>query len=201
MVVIGLTGKTGSGKSSICKILKSKGFYIIDTDKIAKEIVQKGMPALKKLQKVFGEKILNEEGTLNRKFLAEKAFSSEENRQKLNNATHSFITEKVRLEIENAKKRNFNFCVIDAAVLLESECKNFCDYIAVISCEKSERLKRIMKRDNLDEESANKRIDAQKSDEYYLENADIIIMNEEGSNLEKECERIFEFLEGKNENI
>ena len=58
-----------------------------------------------------------------------------------------------------------------------------------------------MKRDNLDEESANKRIDAQKSDEYYLENADIIIMNEEGSNLEKECERIFEFLEGKNENI
>lgn len=201
MIVVGLTGKTGSGKSAICQILREKGIYIIDADKIAGEIVQKGMPALKKLESIFGKKIINEDGSLNRKNLAETAFSCEENRQKLNRVTHPFITEKIAAEIENARRNNFDFCVIDAAVLLESECKNFCDYVVVVACEKSERLKRIMNRDGLDEKSALKRIDAQKPDEYYFQNADIIIMNEKGSDLKRECEKILKPAEEKNENI
>jgi len=94
-----------------------------------------------------------------------------------------------------ADKNGYGFCVIDAPVLLESDCKNFCDIIALVSASESLRLKRILLRDNISEDDAKIRIGAQKSDEYYEENSDIIIMNDKDDNLEEETKKLLKFAE------
>ena len=100
MTVYGLTGKTGAGKSTVAAFLKEKGFYIIDGDVIARHITDKGKPALKLLSEHFGADIINADGTLNRKLLASRAFSSPENTAVLNSITHPLITEEFEKEID-----------------------------------------------------------------------------------------------------
>lgn len=193
MKVIGLTGKTGSGKSIISSLLKDMGVYVIDTDIIARKVVEKDMPALKELCEAFGDVILKSDKALDRKVLAKLAFSSKENTKTLSGITHPYITKEVGREISFAKENGYDFCVIDAAVLLESECKDFCDIVAVVCAKESVRLKRIMARDDIDEQSALLRMRAQKSDEYYLKNADIIIMNDGSVDLEDSAKKLLEF--------
>lgn len=193
MTVIGLTGKTGAGKSTVSLELEKNGCYIIDGDVIAREIVSKGSPAIIKLAEEFGEDILNDDKTLNRKALARKAFSSEENRQKLNAITHPFITEKMIEKINFAKENGYEFSVIDAAALLESECKKLCDFIAVIHADENVRLERILNRDKISVDDAKIRMKSQKPDEYYFENADIIIMNDLRESVEDLAKKILNF--------
>lgn len=197
MTVIGLTGKTGSGKSSVCLELKKLGAYIIDTDVIARKIVEKDTPALKQLAEHFGDVILNEDGTLNRKALAKLAFSSKEETAKLNSMTHPYISKEVEKEITFAKENGYEFCIIDAAALIESDCKDLCDIIAVVCARENVRLKRILARDGIDEKTAKLRISAQKSDEYYFKNADIIIMNEDAQSVEDNALKLIEFAKEK----
>ena len=96
MLTIGLTGKTGAGKSTVASYLKEKGCYIIDGDIIARQITEKGSDVLPMLQKAFGDDILDEKGCLIRKLLAERAFSSKENTALLNSITHPAIKKKMR---------------------------------------------------------------------------------------------------------
>lgn len=175
MTVYGLTGKTGAGKSTVAALLKEKGFYIIDGDVIARHITDKGKPALKLLAEYFGEDIINSDGALDRRLLASRAFASRENTDKLNSITHPLITEEFREEIEKAVKEGYEKAVIDAAALLESECKNLCSKIIVVYAPEDMRLKRILSRDGITEEEAETRMRAQKSDEYYFSHADIIV--------------------------
>lgn len=197
MLVIGLTGKTGSGKSTVSSLLEKNGYLIIDGDKIAREIVQKETPGLKKLCEYFGEEILNPDKTLNRKLLAKKAFSDEESTKKLNEITHPFINEKIKEKIEFANKNGYEICVIDAAALLESDCRNFCDVVAVVCCDEELSLKRIIERDKISIENAKLRMNAQKDDEYYFKNADIIIFNNEKNNIVEETKKLIDFAEGR----
>lgn len=177
MLTIGLTGKTGAGKSTVALWLKGKGCYIIDGDVIARQITEKGSPVLTDLQRAFGEDILDENGELIRKCLAERAFSSRENTDLLNSITHPVIKDKCRLEIEKADGEGYGVCVIDAAALLDSSCKELCDKIVVVTAPEEIRLERILSRDKISSGQAITRIKAQKSDEYYFRYADIIIRN------------------------
>ena len=175
MTVYGLTGKTGAGKSTVAAFLKEKGFYIIDGDVIARHITDKGKPALKELSDFFGDDIINPDGTLDRRLLASKAFSSKENTEKLNEITHPHIYKDFLTEIEKAKKDGYKKAVIDAAALLESECKNLCEKIIVVTAPENLRFERILSRDGITEEEAKRRMSAQKDDEYYFSFADIIV--------------------------
>ncbi len=190
MTVYGLTGKTGAGKSTVAAFLKEKGFYIIDGDVIARHITDKGKPALKLLADAFGEDILNEDGTLDRRLLASRAFSSRENTDKLNSITHPLITEEFEDEIGKAVKEGYDKSVIDAAALLESECKNLCDRIIVVYAPGEIRLKRILSRDGITEEEAETRMKAQKSDEYYFSHADIIVKSYSPYNIEEQLQSL-----------
>lgn len=192
MKVIGLTGKTGSGKSTVSQELEKNGFFVIDCDIIAREIVKKGMPALQKLVSFFGRDILNEDEALNRKALAKLAFSSKENTEKLNEITHPFITETVKEKIDFAKEK-YDYCILDGAALIESECRNLCDFLAVVTANESIRKSRIMTRDNIDEKTALLRMNAQKEDEYYLKNADIILENNTENDLKDCYKKLIEF--------
>ncbi|MCM1365256.1 MAG: dephospho-CoA kinase [Faecalibacterium sp.] len=176
MKVYGLTGKSGAGKSTAAKILAENGFYIIDGDKIAHQITEKGSPILPVLAKRFGEDILTE-GILDRKKLAARAFSDEQSTNALNTITHPEIDRIFKEEIAKAERLGFEFCVIDAAALLESPSRTLCEKIIVVTAPEQIRLERILRRDGISSEQALTRINAQKKDEYYIENADIIIRN------------------------
>lgn len=188
--VFGLTGKTGAGKSTVAKLLEENRFYVIDGDVIARSVTQKGSAVLKKLEKRFSNEIIFPDGTLNRKKLAEIAFSSAENTNALNEITHGAIDEIFRKEIENAEKSGFKKCVIDAAALLESPSKKLCEKMIVVTAPEEIRLERILKRDNITESDAKRRMSAQKDDEYYLSAADIIIRNYPPYDLKEEMQKV-----------
>lgn len=177
MLVTGLTGKTGAGKSTVASYLKEKGCFVIDGDLVAREIVMPSSPALKELAEAFGKDIILEDGSLDRKALAQKAFSSAEGTALLNRITHPHIKARFEELLAKASKEGFAVAVIDAAALLESDCKDLCEKIIVVHADEQIRLERILSRDRITYEQAMTRINGQKDDNYYLRQADIIIFN------------------------
>lgn len=190
MTVWGLTGKSGSGKTTVAKLLEKKGFYVVDGDILARKAVEKGSPVLKKLADFFGEDIILPDGTLDRRKTAERAFSSPESTNKLNEITHGEIDRMFSLEIEKAEKAGYRNCLFDAAALLESPSKARCDKIIVVTAPVEIRLERILSRDGISQKEALRRINAQKDDEYYAGFADILIRNYPPFSLEEEISKI-----------
>lgn len=175
MIIIGLTGPTGAGKSSVVTVAKKLDIKTIDCDKIARDVTKKGEPALEKLAEFFGDDILKN-GSLVRSKLAQKAFSDEQNTKMLNHIIFPFIKSKlaniVSDEIENGTK----VILLDAPTLYESGADILCDKIIAVLSSKEIRQQRIIERDNLNEQSALLRMSAGKSDEFYKK-ADFLINN------------------------
>ncbi|MBQ4349173.1 MAG: dephospho-CoA kinase [Clostridia bacterium] len=194
MLTIGLTGKTGAGKSTAALYLKEKGCHIIDGDVIARQITEKGSPVLLKLQQAFGEDILDEKGELIRKRLAERAFSSRQGTALLNSITHPEIKRRCQKEIALAKSMDCKAAVIDAAALLEGDCKELCEKIVVVTAPEDIRLERILARDAITRQQAATRIKAQRDDEYYFSQADIIIRNYPPYDIQDELLRLEELI-------
>lgn len=177
MEIFGLTGKTGAGKTTVSKLLSSMGFYVINGDLIARNVTSPGKSVLKELANAFGCDIIDEKGNLNRALLASRAFADKEATALLNSITHPHIRRDFEAEIEKAKEANYRKVVIDAAALLESDCKDLCSKIIVVSAPREIRLERILSRDGISLSQAETRMNAQFPDEYYEEKADIIIKN------------------------
>ena len=194
MQTIGLTGKTGAGKTTVASYLREKGCYIIDGDVIARQITEKNSDVLPLLQKAFGDDILDENGELIRKVLAMRAFSSKENTAVLNSITHPAIKQRCEKEMSRAEFLGYKTTIIDAAALLDSDCKDLCDKMIVVHADEETRLQRILKRDGITTTEAVTRIKAQKDDEYYLSNADIIIRNHSPYNIEDELLKLEELI-------
>lgn len=186
--LIGLTGKTGAGKSTVSRYLKEKGAYVIDGDIVAREILVHNPELLNTLVEKFGDDIL-ENGVLNRKKLAEKAFSTPENTTLLNSIMHPAINDKIQCEANNAFE-NYNVVIVDAAAIIESGYADTCDKLIVVTAPEEIRKERIMKRDNISEKDAMIRINGQKNDDFYFSRADYIIKNYEPFSLENELEEI-----------
>lgn len=194
---IGLTGGIGSGKSTVAAILAEHGFPIIDADKIAREVVEPGQPALAELALTFGEDILNEDGSLNRQALANVAFVNEENRQALNNITHPRInarTEELFAEAESAGKEA---AVWDMPLLVDQGYEDRVDIVIVVDVDAETRLKRLVESRGLDEADARRRIASQIDDETRRKAADFIVDNNgERAALEPQVKEIIKNLRG-----
>ena len=171
--IVGLTGPTGSGKSTACKAAADLGFFVIDCDKTARKAVE-DKNCLDALVTAFGKDILNTDGSLNRKTLAQKAFSERQNTKLLNDTIFPFILEILKSEINGAKEDKI---LLDAPTLFESGVDTFCNETCAILADSSIRLERILKRDNLDEDAANLRMSAGKDDQYYKEKTKHILYN------------------------
>ena len=188
MTIIGLTGGSGVGKGEVCKIFADFGIDSIDTDKIAREITQKGSECLSELVQHFSESILDKNGELNRQRLADIAFASKENHETLNKITHKHIIEACLSKIAEFKAIGKNALVIDAPLLFESGFDKRCDtIISVIANDTNARLERIVKRDNISLEQAQNRIKKQKDDAFLIKNSDYVI-NNDGTINELECQ-------------
>ncbi|MBR4241761.1 MAG: threonylcarbamoyl-AMP synthase [Eubacterium sp.] len=182
---IGLTGQTGAGKGYVCEELEKLGFKIINSDFVARKLTEKGSPLLGALQKSFGEDIL-ENGELNRKLLAKRAFENKEKTALLNSVMHPAI-------IEECKKQSRHPCVFDAPQLFEAKAEDLCYKIICVSAPAEKRLERIMKRDNISEEDALLRINAQFDEKYYIDRSDYVIYNN-GQNINEQINRILEVI-------
>lgn len=185
--IVGLTGATGSGKSTVSKFFKQNGYVVVNADDIAQKALLPGSSCLKQVCGVFGKDILNPDGTLNRQRLAKKAFSSKDNAKILNEITHPWIFLQVlKICRENIDKGN-NKLVFDAPLLFESNSEIMCDCVVVVTAPKEVRLERLLKRDRLSREQIEKRMDVQHDDKYYTQKADFVI---DGSKGIEEVEKI-----------
>ena len=187
MIILGITGPTGAGKSTASKIFEKHGVEIIDTDVLARKIVEPDMPALKELADAFGKDILNDDGTLKRQELARLAFSDPAKLRILDSITHRYIKEEINIIIEKSKSDTVG---IDGAVLFESGVSDMCDYIISVIADEDIRIKRIMSRDAISEDAARTRVGAQKNNAFYLENSDYIVYNNGREDLEEQIKTI-----------
>jgi len=191
MKIIGLTGASGSGKSVIAKMF---GFPIVDADKAARVAVEID-ECLESLVENFGKEILNQDKTLNRKELAKRAFISKEKTEILNSITHPFIIKIMNDEIDMHKQNGASAVVLDAPQLFEAGCEKMCDVVIGVLADKDLRKQRIMARDNISENDAALRLSASKSDEFFIENCDYIIINND--DIEKAAQSVAKILEEK----
>ena len=170
-IVIGLTGPTGSGKSSVSKTAENFGFQVIDCDKTAREATEKGTEGLKALVSVFGKEILLPNGSLNRKALATLAFKDKESTDLLNKTILPYIAD---LVVKQAAGQD---TLLDAPTLFESGINKICNKTVAVLADKDIRLKRIIARDNLTLKEAETRINAGKDEEFYRQRADYVLYN------------------------
>ena len=191
MKIIGITGQTGARKSTVCRELQKIGFYHIDADLVARGLTEKNSPVIPLLCSAFGEDILNTDGSVNRKALAKKAFSSNENTLLLNSITHPAVTEKIREIIKEKEAQNCKAVLIDAIALFESGENELCDFTVSVVAPVEIRLKRITERDNISREDAMLRISAQQNEAFYREKADFVIENYPPYELSEQIKRIF----------
>lgn len=186
---VALTGKTGAGKSTVSDYLRKKGAYIIDGDIIAREVLQTDESLLGELCRKFGEDILNSDKTLNRRALAEKAFSSAEKTELLNSVMHPAINNEIQRKTNEAFEK-YDVVIVDAAAIIESGFADKCDLLITVHAPEDIRKERIIKRDNMTEKDALIRIKGQKDDNFYLDKADFVINNFAPYSLEKQLSQL-----------
>ncbi|MHC1723652.1 MAG: dephospho-CoA kinase [Aminipila sp.] len=177
MKIIGLTGGIGSGKSTVSNYLLQKGYPIIDADKIAREIVKPASEILSKLVVCFGNNILNQDGSLNRKQLAAIAFSSKEQKEKLDNIMLNEIVQTIVRKIESYDKEGTPLIFIDAPLLFETGLDKKSQETWVVDVTDEIRIERVIKRDGSTREEVLARIEKQMSREEQHKRASHVLDN------------------------
>lgn len=181
MKLIGLTGGIGTGKSTVSQYLKTKGYEIIDADRIARQVVEPGMPALGRLVDRFGAEILQEDGSLNRRRLAQLAFASPEGKAALDSITHSAIFACIEEQRAQLKRRYGDdpaaLAFLDAPLLLETGLERMTDQVWVVDVPDDVRMERIRLRDGWTEEEIRARMKNQMERREKLDRADRVIDN------------------------
>ncbi|MGH0121978.1 UNVERIFIED_CONTAM: hypothetical protein FKN15_000519 [Acipenser sinensis] len=173
--VIGLTGGSGSGKSSVAKRLEGLGAACIDSDRLGHETYKHGGPAYHKVVQEFGADILNEDGTISRKLLGRKVFENKEKLKCLTDIVWPEIVNLTKKQISEAAAEGKTVCVVDAAVLLEAGWTDMVHEVWVTIIPETEAVTRIMNRDGVAEEDAKKRLANQWTNSQRVEHANVVL--------------------------
>lgn len=180
MTVIGITGPSGAGKGEVSRILKEKyGFPILDADKIYHSLVSAPSDCLNEIREEFGDGVIQENGSLDRKALSNLVFG-EANKEKLNilnKITHRHVVEKIEKSLKDLKE-TANVCIIDAPLLIEAGLCEKCGLTISVLASKEVRAARISQRDGIGQDAALKRINSQKEDCFYINNTDCPVTND-----------------------
>ncbi len=191
--VVGLTGGIATGKTLVSNFFKRLGAYVIDADQIAREVVEKGSPVLKEIEKNFGKGILLPDGSLNREKLRNLIIKDEKKRKLLNSITHPAIIEK---EESLVKKADSGLIIVDAALLIESGSYKRFKEIILVYAPFDVQLKRLMLRDKMNEDDAKRFIKTQMDIEEKKKYATYIIDNSNGIEYtQKQVEELYEILQ------
>ena len=180
MTVIGITGPTGSGKTTALTALERLGFQVVDCDALYYQLLARDQGLRHGIQVAFGQVFLPD-GQLDRQALGDIVFGDPAALDKLNALVYPAVSSAVKQKIENCTKKGL---VIDAINLIESGLGDLCDWTVALTAAPDVRMKRIMARDGISEERAKARIAAQKPDKFYRRNCTFLLENRAGSKAE-----------------
>jgi len=175
---IGITGPTGAGKTTALKALEALGVYILDADAVYYDLLAESREMKEELTQRFGEDILDETGAVDRKRLGSIVFADPDALLDLNRITHKYVGEEVDRREAAAAARGIQAVAIDAIALIESGLGATCETVVSVIAPAEVRVKRIMARDNISEEYARSRVQAQKPDSFYREHSDLVLEND-----------------------
>ena len=173
MLIVGLTGGIGSGKTTIAKILVRQGIPVYDSDVRAKFLMINSTVIIKDLKSEFGDEVYIK-GELNREYLANIVFGNSEKLKILNSIVHPVVAKDFKEWVDN---QNTEIVVKENAILFESGSYKTCDVNVAVDTDVEERIERVLKRDGVSREQVISRINSQWSDEKRNKKADIIIKN------------------------
>lgn len=176
MHIFGITGTTGSGKTSVLEAFRKKEALLLDCDRLYHDLLETSEGMLRELEDRFPDAF--EKGRLMRKKLASIVFHNEATLADLNAITHRYVCEDVKRQLRAHAMSGGQIAVIDAVELISSGLGALCDCTIAVLAPEAERMKRIMVRDGLTEEQALERIRAQKNDAYYRENCTFTVLND-----------------------
>lgn len=193
MKVIGITGTTGSGKTTALARIKAHGGLILDCDKIYHRLLRTDDHMRQLIENAFPGAVKN--GRLNRKALGRRVFDDPVALMTLNGITHGCVHEKVIEKLLHSRKP---FAAIDAIALLESGVGELCDFTVAVTAPEEVRVKRLLLREIITEEYARSRIAAQKDAEFFCEHCDYILENNGTlEEFEAKCDTLFAELLGE----
>jgi dephospho-CoA kinase len=194
MRIIGLTGGIGSGKSTVAERLRQKGAFVVDADKVAREIVEPGQPALAELAGAF-DGILATDGSLDRAELARQAFATPEATDTLNSITHPRIRARTSELFREAEAAGHDVVVYDMPLLIENGEVDTVDTVLVVDAPDDLRVRRLVESRGLDEDDVRRRLAAQVDRETRLAAADVVLDN--SGDLESLVAQVDAFWEGR----
>lgn len=192
MVVIGLTGISGSGKGYVSARFANRGIPAIDTDRITHTLYEQSGDCVSALTDQFGLDILRSDGSVDRGRLAEIVFSCPEKLELLNRIVHRYVLAEVRRQIAEYAAKGISMVLVDAPQLFESGFDRECRYTLAVEADPEVRLDRICKRDGLTRDQALKRIRNQHEDAFFRDRCDFIIRNNGTEDLDAEIDRILD---------
>lgn len=175
--LVGLTGQTGAGKTTVSTLLAARGFAAINADAIARAVVEPDTPCLRALTRVFGQRILHPDGALDRPRAAALIFGDSAAKQSWQAIIFPYITKAIRAEAERLAAAGKRIILLDAPTLFESGIDRACNAIVSVTAKPALRSARIMQRDGISAEAAKTRMNAQYSEQFFRQHSDFIIEN------------------------
>ncbi len=192
MKIIGITGRSGCGKSTVSAHYRKLGYLVADADLVAREIMEPPSPCLKALAEEFGADVV-QNGVLNRPLLAERAFSRKDGSQRLVEITHPEIIRRLLAQAEDARRQGHSLFFVDGAVIVGAPFQAYCDGIVVVTAPHEACVQRICNRDGLTVQQAERRLASQLSEEQLLAASMAQIVND--GSLEQLIGQVDEVLE------
>lgn len=178
MMVIGITGPTGAGKSIVCRLLGDwERISIIDCDQVSRQVVRRGERCLLDLAVEFSSAIIDKDGELNRKKLASIVFGDLKKLRRMEKIMYPYIIARIIQWLSEREKMGDRAVFLDAPTLYQSGANILCQKVVAILAPREDRLRRIMERDSLTEQEAKARMSCQPGDDFFLSKVDYVIQN------------------------
>ena len=178
MITLGITGRSGCGKSTVTAVFAARGIPLADADQLSREILLPGSPLLPRLAERFGaDIIIKEDGTLDRRLLADRAFATPEGKAALDALTHPEIVRRIRAAKQAAQQAGAKLFVLDGAVIIGTAAEAECNKLCVVTAPFEVSVERIAARDGISPEMASRRLNAQTPEAVLTARADYILPN------------------------
>lgn len=188
---IGLTGGIGSGKSTVAKLLRSKGFIVLDADEMARKVVEPGQEAFEKVVETFGQNFVGPDGSLDRKALGEQVFKDKSKLSQLEQILHPAIRQTIMLKAKQYERQGHKILFYDVPLLYEKKMESQFEKVIVVDAPLEQRLQRVMRRDQLPRDLIEARVQSQLPLEEKVKQAHFVVDNSKDENwLEQQVDEL-----------